>query len=530
MQKLVHLLAPLGLVLAVLSQIPALASKLPGRPQAYLLAGLLLMLLHLVLFWERIAARLGRRQLRYGGNATALVLIVLAILGVGNYLVNRNSARWDLTKNRKYTLSDQTRKLVGGLQDELRVTHFFVQDERSAQYRQEIQDRLREYAALSRRVKLQEIDARKEPAQARRYEVKAVPTLIFEYRGKREQITAGSEQDITNAVIKVTREGRKAVCFLKGEGERGTADTSPRGFSNAKATLERSQYETKELALSREAKVPDGCALVVVAAPEKDLLPEAIAALRAFVSGGGKALVMMEPDFKGPLPNLTGLLKEWNLEVGSDLVLELYSQLTAQGIVNVAAERVVVEQYPFHEITRDFPFSTRFDSARSISPGSAGPGVTAQSLIQTSDASWATGNLALKEPIDFKEGKDKRGPISLAVAVTLSQAGASPSPPDAPGSEEPKKAEGRVVAFGDADFASNDALGFQGNENLFLNVMAWLSGESDLISIRPRDPEEHRLSVISGSASHRLVVLGSLLGLPGLFVVLGIANWWRRRA
>jgi ABC-type uncharacterized transport system involved in gliding motility auxiliary subunit len=87
-----------------------------------------------------------------------------------------------------------------------------------------------------------------------------------------------------------------------------------------------------------------------------------------------------------------------------------------------------------------------------------------------------------------------------------------------------------VVVFGDADFVSNDALGFQGNENLFLNVMAWLSGESDLISIRARDPEDHRLSVIPGSGTHRLVVVASLLGLPGLFVVLGIASWWRRRA
>jgi hypothetical protein len=209
---------------------------------------------------------------------------------------------------------------------------------------------------------------------------------------------------------------------------------------------------------------------VVVAAPEKDLLPESVAALRAFVANGGKALVLLEPDFKGTVPNLVGLLGEWNVQTGSDLVLELYSQLTAQGIVNVAAERVVVEQYPFHEITRDFPFSTRFDSARSVSAGPAKPGLTAESLIQTSEASWATGNLALKEPIDFKEGKDKKGPISLAVAVTLPETGPSQSPAPSPGTDAPKKSVARVVVFGDADFVSNDAIGFQGNENLFLNV------------------------------------------------------------
>ncbi len=532
--KLVHLLSPVGLVVAVLSQIPWIAAKLPGRPQVYLLAGLLLILLHLVLFFEQIVSLVGRRQLRYGGNTAALIGIVLAILGVGNYLVNRNTARWDLTKSRKYTLSDQTQKVVKGLQDELKVTHFFVQDDRTAQYRQEIQDRLREFAALSPHLKVHDVDVRKEPARARQYEVKAVPTLVFEYHGKRELITAGGEQDVTNAVIKVTREGKKSACFLKGEGERSTTDTGPRGYSSLKAALDASQYETRDVALSRDAKVLDACSLVVVGAPEKDLLPEAIAAIRSFVAGGGKALVMIEPDFKGPLANLTGLLGEWNIETGSDLVLELYSQLTAQGIVSVAAERVLVEQYPFHEITREFPFSTRFDSARSITAGASKPGVTAQSLIQSSDASWATGNLTLKEPIEFKEGRDKKGPVSIAVAATLTPSGPSPSPTPSPspspGIEEPKKSEARVVVFGDADFVSNDALGFQGNQNLILNVMAWLSGESDLISIRPRDPESHRLSVIAGSATHRLVVVASLLGLPGLFVFLGIASWWRRRA
>ncbi len=529
MRKLVHSLAPLGLVLAVVSQIPPVASHFPGRPQAYLVGGLGLMLLHALLFWESIVAMIGRRQLRYGGNMALFIVAVLGILGVANYIVYKNTARWDLTKNRRFTLSDQTQKVVKGLKADLNITHFFVTDERTARLTQEIQDRLTEYAALSKHVKVRHVDVRKEPAEARRLDVKAVPTLVFDYGNKREQTSTTSEQDVTNTIIKVTREGKKAVCFVKGEGERESSDTSDRGYSGAKAALEKSQYETRDVSLTRESKVPEACRVVVVPAPEKDLVPDAVAALREYVSSGGRAVVMLEPEFKGPLPNLDALIKEWSADPGRDVVLELYTRLTAAGFVNVAAEQVVVEQYPFHEITKDFPFSTRFDGARSITGApSPPPGVTVQNLIQSSEASWATTNLALQGPIEFKEGRDKKGPATIGVAITRRDP--SPAPTPSPGGESPAPPESRVVVFGDADFASNALLQYQGNESFLLNTFAWLAGETDLISIRPRDPEDHKLSIVAGSGSHAVVSLGSLIVLPGLFVVWGVVNWWRRRA
>ena len=169
----------------------------------------------------------------------------------------------------------------------------------------------------------------------------------------------------------------------------------------------------------------------------------------------------------------------------SDLVLELYTQLTAQGIVSVAAERVLWSSTPSTRSLAIFPFSTRFDSARSVTAGATKPGVTAQNLIQSSDASWATTNLTLKEPIDFKEGRDKKGPVSIAVAATLSPTGPSPSPAPSPGTEEPKKPEARVVVLGDADFVSNDASPSREPEP-GLERDGMVLGESDLISIRPR--------------------------------------------
>ena len=158
-------------------------------------------------------------------------------------------------------------------------------------------------------------------------------------------------------------------------------------------------------------------------------------------------------------------------------------------------------------------------------------GVTTQDLVKTSPQSWAESDLAMKGAIKFDEGKDRKGPIALAAVATVRGPAPAPtpapSPAAAPASEPPKAPEGRVVALGDADFASNALLGFQGNQDFFLNTVAWLAEDADMISIRPKEVENQAM-FLSRQTQQNVAWL-ALAILPGLFVVLGIVVWWKRR-
>jgi hypothetical protein len=175
---------------------------------------------------------------------------------------------------------------------------------------------------------------------------------------------------------------------------------------------------------------------------------------------------------------------------------------------------------------------TLFHMARSsqAGKGTAPEGVSAQDLVQTSARSWAETDMKIGAELVFDEKKDKKGPVTIGTAVTFRKSAPSPtpSPSASPGGEEPPKpAEGRAVVFGDSDWASNSLLGFQGNQDFFLNVVAWLSEDSDMISIRPREPEDQRLFL---TKDKQQIVAGVALALiPGIFVVLGVWTWWRRR-
>jgi gliding motility-associatede transport system auxiliary component len=541
MKKIIDFLSPVGLTILVAALVWWRTGRtLPGGLLPYLVAGAVLCLVHLLLRWDDVTGRVGHRQVKYGTNTAVLVLVALGLAVAVNYLAYRHTKSWDFTKNQRYSLSDQTKKVVSGLKEDVKVTYLA----RSRELERG-QDRLKPYEALSSRFTVEYVDPVKNPGKAQALDARGPwPVIVIERAANREKVTNDSEQDITNAIIKITRDVKKTVCFAEGEGERDIDDSNEKGYSGAKTALGKNQYQTKKVLLLREKKVPADCTVFVVSGPEKDLLTEETDAIRGYVKEGGKALVMVDPEIKTPLPNVDALLDGWNLEAGKDVVVDVsgMGQLFGAGEFTPMAA-----SYPYHDITKDFRVATAFHMARSLKAGTKTvEGVTAQNLVETSPESWAETDLALKGRIQFDEGKDTKGPVPLGAVATVkgaapapspspsptpspspaSSPGASPSPSPSP-EEEKKAPEGRVAAFGDSDFASNALLGFQGNQDFFLNTVAWLAQDADLISIRPKEPEDQKL-FLQRSTQENVVTFARYL-LPGLFVFAGALNWWKRR-
>ena len=231
MKKLIDLLGPLGLLIMIGSQAWVRAGKsLPGKPEHWLIAGALLVLFHLILRFEDIAGFVGRRQMRYGANTFVLALVVLLILGGLNYVAFRRGIRWDLTKGQRFSLSDQTTKVVTGLKEDVKITYF-----QKGRDLQRGQDRLKTYESLSPKIKVEFVDPVVTPGKVQAYDVKGPwPILIVEKGTNKEKISNDSEQDITNALIKVTRDRKRTVCFAEGEGERDIEDSGDSGWSGTR--------------------------------------------------------------------------------------------------------------------------------------------------------------------------------------------------------------------------------------------------------------------------------------------------------
>ena len=506
-------------------------------------AGLASLLLYLAGQWRQVARSFERRQTRYGTLAGTGVVVVLFIIVALNYVLARQNTRWDLTAAQQYSLSDQTQRVLEGLESPIRIL-VFAREPEFPRYR----DRLDEYAYLSSQVTVDYVDVDRQPMLARQYEVQSYGTIVFDYEGRVERVVSDAEQDLTNGLITVIEGKQQTVYFIEGHGEKEHTGADRDGYSTVSDALGLDNFEVESLVLAQQSVVPEDATVVVVAGPQTDLLPGEIAALRAYLDRGGKLLVLIDPpsDSEAPEPEgLLGLLREWGIEPGTDVVVDA----SGMGqLLGADASVPVVANYPFHPITDRFNLLTAYPLARSVLGATERPaGRVAQSFLETSAQSWAeadidelaTGQVELNE-----EAGDRPGP------VTIGMAGSAPAPsvepavtgtdadggePDAEDDETDTEDDGtdatppetRLVVIGDSDFATNGVVGIQGNRDMFLNTVNWLAQQENLISIRAREPEDRRLT-LTADQQRRLYWL-SLRFVPGFVLGTGVYTWWRRR-
>jgi ABC-type uncharacterized transport system involved in gliding motility auxiliary subunit len=469
------------------------------------------------------------RTLKYGSHASLFTIIVLAVVVLLYSLVVRHNQRFDVTQAKRFTLADQSVKLVQALTYSIKVLGFYSLD--AGREREMFTDLLKQYAQHTDKISYEVVDPDRQPALAKQYDITMYNTVVVEGKDKKEKIPRLEEVALTNAIVKVTRDTKKVVYFITGHGGPALTDSDRNGYSVAKQALEEQNYTVQELVLARQTQVPDDAAVVILAGPRQDLLDSESETLSTYVGRGGHLFVMVDPE---TVPGLVAFIKRYGLEVGNDVVIETNP---LGRLVGGDYLMPVVMTYERHAITKDLGnVMTMFPLVRSVQVAKDLPqGITAQGLAMTSAESWAETDLrALREGrTAFDADSDRRGPLTIAAVATI-----NPSPTGTPASgsaestDQPEKEKGahaaRLVVFGDSEFANNSLFPVQGNGNLFLNTVSWLAEEEDLIAIRPRKGGGSG-PVMLTAAQDRLILWPSVVVLPLAVFASGAVVFMRRK-
>jgi ABC-type uncharacterized transport system involved in gliding motility auxiliary subunit len=432
------------------------------------------------------------------------ILLVFSILGVLNYLGNKNFKEFDLTKEKRNSLTDQTTKVLEMIKDPLKMTVFAKREEWAGML-----NLLKLYEAENLKIEIEAIDTDVRPDLVKSKGITQNGTVFIDYKGKESSFLIMDELSVTNALLKALRSEKIILYFITGHQELSCQETSPEGISVLCEQLRSQNYEVKELDLAKVMKVPKDATAVFVLGPITGFLKQEVDILGEYLKDGGSLFLALAPAFKPALyNNLIGLVKPFGLELGNDIVVDRLS--TVQG---AEATIPIVSKYETaHPITEGFTLRTIFPLSSSVRivPGND----LAQVLAYTSPfpGSWAETNLkAVTEgKALYEENKDLKGPVGLLGVA-----------------EGSGKSTSRITLLGSSSFLVNAYQSQSGNTTLFLNTVSWIVNDEGIISFNRPGIEE---SPVILSAQHlQMIFVISILVVPIVFFGSAIFVYRRRR-
>jgi hypothetical protein len=517
-----------GLAAAFLPELPTWGKVLGG-------VGVGLIGLWLFLDWGSLTA-LGKDQtVARSFTAGFAALLALAIVVTVNVVGHRFDKRWDLTEDKKYTLSQQSADIAAKLDREVEVIAFFQTGMPDGDNFRNLMGEYQDHTTL---LKVEYKDPYENPLLAQEYKLTSAYGTVVLKAGDHEQRVESKfdEEAFTNALIKVTSEVEHTVCFVEGHNELDMNDESSQtGLGGVRLKLEGQNYLPRKIQLLSGTPKPDDCKVVVLASPQVDPLAGEMDKLAEYVAAGGNLVVLLDPQLA---PNTAADMARYGIAVGNDVVIEgdPARQVMGGDPTFVALDPTSLGT---HAITEKLKGGMIMRLVRSVGAGTPVSGVDVVELAHTTDKSWGETNLTSEgwEP----DGTDRVGnvpvaavaevkdPANLVTRTVTTPAEGAPTPSVAVSTEPelPRKAGGKVVVYGDGDFASNLLVLTGLNQDLLLNAVAWMVGEADQVSIRTNEAGKGRLSldVVSTLLSGTL----ALVVFPGVTIAGAIGTWLARR-
>ena len=465
-----------------------------------------------------------RRQLRI--QAWIFIILFLTVMGLLGWLSTRYNKELDWTATGRNTLSKASVTVLDKLKGPVTITSYASGGELGPIHTR-VRDLLKRYEKVSDKIQLKFVDPMLNPEQTRKLGIRTDGELIVDYQGRTEHVSNFTEQDLTNALQRLLRNAERKIVFITGHGER-----NPTGRANADLgeffdAVQSKGFKVSTLNLTTSLVIPPDTAVLVIASPQLDYLPGEIDAIKRYVDNGGNLWWMQDPDTNAHLQALADAL---HIKFMHGVIVDLDIRL-----LGVDDPTIIMGQYLPHAITRDFNVLTLYPRVTGIEYEDK-DNWTDTPFLESVNRSWLeTG--PLHGTIRYDEGKDVKGPVKFAIAMTrkvddkkqINNNKDKPAEKDQASDKttDSKARTQRVVVIGDGDFISNAYLGNQGNQQMGDNILNWLTHDDNFINVpEPKAPGSH-LAVNQNT----MITLGIfyLAVIPLILIGGGVFIWLRRR-
>ena len=499
----------------------------------------------------------GIQRLQIGLNVLVQLILIFFLVSAVNWIGFRHYKRWDASRDQKYALSDKTKRFLSTIKSKMRITVFFSP---TTPISGDVASLLTEYQyAANGKIDVENIDPQRNLSRAKelfdKYKVVSDESLlVLDYEGRNKTVKASEmadidqsgmasaegprvtafkgEQAITSAMIDLVEGKKNTIGYVTGHKEPSITESSPLGMlqqqeqtgspvSILKTFIENENIKFQEVNLFNEPQMPADIKMVMIAGPQYDLSDREMTLLHDFWNKQGRILVLLDPSAK--TPKLNAFLNELGVKANDDRLMAF----VRTGIEELALIRDVQARFLGNN-----PVTKRLTDVRALFFGGTSSialepdrvraaNIRLQPLIEAEKGYFAETDYNTTDQNKLQADAKKAPDIPLIIGVSIEKGGS--------GDERVQMNSSRMVMVSNATFIQNNALTQDQQALDFISASAnWLLSREQLIGIAPKIPKTLTFSLNEDALRSLRWML--LVLIPLVFVVLGTAVWWKRRA
>ncbi|MDR2650664.1 MAG: GldG family protein [Clostridiales bacterium] len=483
---------------------------------------------------NKILDSLISKRVRYGAFSTLMIVIVIVILVIVNLVAGRLDLSFDMTANKKFSISDETKEALAKIGQDVSIYVLVRTGEENNIFSSAVgpltfKELLREYTNANSHISVEYKDPYLYPQFAEKYSedgsALSVNTVIVESGGRFRAInpndmittdydmntyqqyvkTIDIEPRVTNAINYVTAENTSVVYTFTSNNETDIPD----GLKNQIAMA---NYDVKTFDIFTE-DIPEDCTILFITQPARDWIEDTADKVKTYIQNDGRALFVVNNVFV-PMPNLNSVLEAYGVKIGEYLVVEGSAD---HFVLN--NPRYLLPNIVSHDLTQtliDRNYRPLLIQCSGVDFAELKKNSTKIEPLLTS-TSVAYGKTNPETTTLAKEDGDADGPFNLAVAITDSF------------STDTQHTSKLVVAAASSivDESVNSTIG--GANYLFLiNSLNWLQDKDDTVYIPSKQPSANQQLTMTQQQVYLLMAV-SIFVIPPAIIAIGLVVWLRRR-
>lgn len=485
---------------------------------------------------KKIIEVIKKKWLRDTVLTTLLVaIIVLSFIALNLWVSTIEISNWDFTKEKIYTLSDESKELMKAVEKDVHI--YFVNYTDSDL----IMNLARQYHEVNEKITVEAVLSSERADIAKLYGIEDGNQIIIVKAGERDKILTYndlftydtttwntidiSEQKITNAVLDTTSDDKSTIYFLTGHNEYSTTQQ----MMTISAYIQNEVMNVEDLNLMA-TDIPETCQTIIVATPTLDFYDAEVEKLTAYINRGGNIIWLQDPTINElDLPNTKKILELYGAEFHPGMVIE---QDPSRMIME--NPQLILPTISYTPITEDITSSglVLFASTGKLTTASSEKleelNVTVDEFLTTSETSFYRTDFTITT--EKAQASDEVGSYTVGAIFTKTLSNGE----ETEGNAEDVKTS-KLIAFSNNIFATDAQItsGSQyitvatvyNNKDLLLNSIAYSEEKEDQIRIR----KNYETVTYTPTQFQNNVVLAIIFLIPLAIVVTGFIIWQVRR-